>query len=417
MQDEGTKARTAAGIAARTLAGADLDSALLDAHRHTWSILADLDSCRSATASGWSVPELPGINPPLWEYGHLAWFAEWWILRDAQPDEKAGGWAVRRPAMLADADRWFDSARVAHDTRWRLDLPSLSAIRDYVARVLDAVRGKLASELRGVEENAALYPYRLVLFHEDMHGEALQYLRQTLDYPASGRVVLTPVERGEEIAFGSGLFAMGASSQDGFAFDNEERVHEVEIEAFVIDRDCVANHAYAEFVEAGGYRDARLWSPAGRMWLQAASLEAPMRWRRSRDSNGEWQQLWFGRWQMLPLDHPVCHVNAFEAEAYSAWAGRRLPSEAEWEFATTDSAQDSFCWGRSVWEWTADSFVPYPGFMPGRYREYSEPWFHTHRSVRGASFATRARVRNPRYRNFYLPERSDLFVGFRTCTL
>ena len=406
-----------AGITARTLVGASLAAALLDAHRHTWSILADLEACRSAIASGWRVPELPGINPPLWEYGHLAWFAEWWILRDAQPDEKVGGWTARRPSMLADADRWFDSARVAHDLRWRLDLPPLSAIRGYVARVLDAVRAKLADEPRGIDQNAALYPYRLALFHEDMHGEALQYLRQTLDYPASGRAVLTPVALGAELAFGGGRFAMGASSQAGFAFDNEVQAHEVEVEPFAIDRDCVANRDYVEFVESGGYRDARLWSTAGRTWLQAAKLDSPTRWRRSPDSNGERQQLWFGQWQALPLDHPVCHVNAFEAEAYCVWAGRRLPSEAEWECAATDSANDSFFWGNSVWEWTADSFAPYPGFVPDRYREYSEPWFHTHRSVRGASFATRARMRHPRYRNFYLPERCDLFVGFRSCRL
>ena len=411
MQDEGTHAATAA----RTLAGADLDAALLDAHRHTWSILADLDSCRSSIASGWSVPGLPGINPPLWEYGHLAWFAEWWILRDAQFDETAGGWLPRRPSLLAEADRWFDSARVAHDLRWHLDLAPLSAMRDYVTRVLDAVRAKLAGEPHGIEENAALYPYRLALFHEDMHGEALQYLRQTLAYPASGRAALTPIERGAELSVDGRRFAMGASSQSGFAFDNEEQTHEVEIEAFAIDRDCISNRTYAEFVEAGGYRNASLWPPAGRTWLQAANLDNPARWRRSPDSNGEWQQLWFGQWQPLPLDHPVCHVNAYEAEAWCAWTGRRLPSEAEWECAATDSAHKSFRWGHSVWEWTADEFAPYPGFVPGRYREYSEPWFHTHRSVRGASFATHARMRHPRYRNFYLPERSDLFVGFRTC--
>lgn len=404
-----------AGIGARTLAGASLDAALLDANRHTWSILADLDSCRSSVASGWSVPELPGINPPLWEYGHLAWFAEWWILREAQPDAKIGAWAPRRPSMLADADRWFDSGKVAHDTRWRLDLPPRPAIREYVARVLDAVRARLADESRGIDEDAALYPYRLALFHEDMHGEALQYLRQTLDYPASGRAALFPVERGTELGFGGGRFAMGRSSQAGFAFDNEEPAHELEIEAFAIDRDCVANRAYAEFVEAGGYREPRLWSTAGRAWLEVAKLDSPARWRRSPDSNREWQHLWFGQWQALPLDHPVCHINAFEAEAWCAWAARRLPSEAEWEYAATDSTDQPFSWGHSVWEWTADAFAPYPRFVPGRYREYSEPWFHTHRSVRGGSFATRARMRHPLYRNFYLPERCDLFVGFRTC--
>ena len=122
-------------------------------------------------------------------------------------------------------------------------------------------------------------------------------------------------------------------------------------------------------------------------------------------------------WRPLAPDAPVCHVNAFEAEAYCRWAGRRLPRESEWEHAATRHGRDdgAFRWGRAVWEWTADPFLPYPGFVPDRYREYSAPWFGTHRAVRGGSFATHPWMRHPRYRNFYTPERSDLFIGFRTC--
>lgn len=405
----------AEGLVARRLAGRALDAALLGAHRRTQAILADLASCRSAIASGWDVPLLATINPPLWEYGHLAWFAEWWVLRDPRPALDAEGpWLARRPSMLEHADRWFDSARVAHDTRWHLELPPRRAIDDYVERVLDGVRTRLASIDPG--DDAALEPIRLALFHEDMHGEALVYLRQTLDYPAPSAVDAS-LERvdaqSSSLPIPGGTFVRGTSTDDGFAFDNEMPSVTTTLAPFEIDRDCVSNRAYRDFVEAGGYRDARLWSAAGRRWLASSTRTHPARWRADASSGSRWLHRWFGEWQPLPLDRPVCHVNAFEAEAYAAWVGRRLPRETEWEQAATTSGD--FRWGRAVWEWTADPFEPHPGFRAGRYREYSAPWFGTHRSVRGASFATHARMRHPRYRNFYMPERDDLFIGFRTC--
>ncbi len=133
---------------------------------------------------------------------------------------------------------------------------------------------------------------------------------------------------------------------------------------------------------------------------------------------------WFDRWLALAPALPAMHLNAYEAEAYCRWAGRRLPTAAEWEFAATRKAQqktpqkmgegNSFHWGHSVWEWTADTFKPYPGFAPGPYREYSEPWFGDHREMRGGAIATHARLHDARYRNFFLPDRSDIFSGFRT---
>ena len=132
------------------------------------------------------------------------------------------------------------------------------------------------------------------------------------------------------------------------------------------------------------------------------------RWRRV---DREWQERWFGRWQPLDPAATAVHVNAWEAEAYCRWAGRRLPSAAEWEYA---AREPRFHWGKSVWEWTADPFLPYPGFVAGPYADYSRPWFGDHRELRGGSFASHERLHSPRYRNFFTPERADVFAGFRS---
>ncbi|KAF3996182.1 ergothioneine biosynthesis protein EgtB [Glaciimonas immobilis] len=389
------------GIVARRINQFALDDAFVDAHCRIWATLADL------TPSQWQVPYDPGINPPLWEYGHVAWFTERWVLRDAYANQR-GEFVASRPSLLADADRWFDSMRVAHQDRWHLDLPPLAEIRDYVDTVQQGVRARLATVQ---DTDQALYFFRLALFHEDMHGEALACMRQTMDYPLPAPLLMPSIERDAgDVVIGGETFAMGSSVGDGFAFDNEKWAHEIQIAPFHIDPQCVSNGAFAEFVAAGGYRDARWWSAEGMAWLKRTGLTKPLRWRKSPHDG--WEQRWFGQWVLLPLDAAVCHVNLYEAKAFCRWSGRRLPTEAEWEYA---ASHDLIRWGGAVWEWTADPFEPYPGFTPDPYQEYSAPWFHTHRAVRGGSFATSDRMHHPRYRNFFLPHRNDIFSGFRTC--
>lgn len=346
------------------------------------------------------VPLLAIINPPLWELGHVAWFMEYWCQC------RRGQAAPARPSLLPNADRWYDSVHVPHDDRWRLDLPDWKATRGYLESTLDAALETLRSL---PETEPALYFHRLALFHEDMHYEAFGYTRQTLAWPAFDGLENLPPPR--DIELPGGEFLLGSSpSGKSFVFDNEKWAHPQRIENFAIATAPVRNADYLKFVEDGGYRQPRWWSERGRTWLSGSGQTMPRYWRRKE---GLWQQRRFTNWVALAPEQAVIHLTAHEAEAWCRWAGRRLPSEAEWEYAATHA--DNFNWGSQVWEWTASAFAPYPGFSPDPYAEYAAPFFHTHRSVRGGSFATRQRMRNPRYRNYYEPQRDDIFVGFRSC--
>jgi len=200
-----------AGIAARSSGRLELERALTDAHERTWSVLANL------TPEQWHVPYHPGINPPLWEFGHVAWFNEWWVLRDAYWNAREEN-VTRRPSMLSGADRWFDSGRIAHVDRWTLDIPPLAELRDYANAVLDGVRARVAAS-----DEHELYASRLTLFHEDMHGEALAYMRQTLGYPPPFAIRVPPLsDEHADVDIPGGVFMQGAPDDGAFVFDNEK---------------------------------------------------------------------------------------------------------------------------------------------------------------------------------------------------
>jgi ergothioneine biosynthesis protein EgtB len=214
------------------------------------------------------------------------------------------------------------------------------------------------------------------------------------------------------ITLAGGAWRLGSEPAAGFAFDNELAPHAVATTDASVDAQAVRWVEYLPFVAAGGYRDDRLWSEAGLAWRVATGAEAP-RYLRCTDDD-LWEQWRHGSWRALDLREPACHLAFHEAEAWCRWAGRRLPTEVEWERAALDAAP-RFRWG-DVWEWTASPFAPYPGFAPHPYRDYSAPWFDGRPVLRGASFMTQPRVRHPRYRNFFPAERNDVPAGFRTCS-
>lgn len=433
------------------LSAHDLIMMMEDARQRTLELTRDLTDEQL-----WG-PMLDIVNPPLWELGHIGFFHDYFTLHllEERPDY-----------LMEGADKLYDSSRIPHDDRWELPLPTLEDTYAY----LSSVKATMIECLpKGTVSEAQSYAFQLTTYHEDMHCEAFTYTRQTLAYPApnlSEPAPPNPAINGSltgDVQIPGGYHELGSNPGVHFCFDNEKQSHEVEVGPFAIARAPVTNSEFAAFVEDGGYRRRELWSQAGLEWLMSSGLEAPRYWRRG--TGGEWQCRYFDRWLGLPPNQPVSHVCWYEAEAYCRWAGRRLPTEVEWEVAASRVPTDSgdaltddkrlFPWGGerprlewanldghrlgcvdvaafpegdsplgcrqmlgNVWEWTDSLFKPYPGFEPDLYQDYSAPWFEEGRRVlRGGSWATRGRLINNNYRNFFTPDRGDLPAGFRTCAL
>lgn len=426
-----------------------LSSMVSDARQRTVALLADLSDEQL------DVPYLPMINPLRWELGHIAFFYESFAWQELGHTE----------SLMQGADRLYDSFKVDHAIRWHLPLPDRSATLSYGQRVADAV----VNRLQGREPSAfETYVYLLCVLHEDMHGEAFHYMRQTLEYatpllPRMQSLVLTEDQPGPlpgDVSIPGGLFELGATPATSFVFDNEKWVHPVQVDPFQIALAPVTNAAFAEFVEDDGYLNPAWWSDQGWRWRSDCDLHHPLYWRKE---GAAWLRRHFDTLIPLERDHPVVHVSWYEAEAYCQWAGRRLPTEAEWELAasaepTADGRgitqhKRRYPWGDcppaavhanldsnlmgctdvnafaagdsafgcrqmlgNVWEWTADAFYPFPGYVVDYpYREYSAPWFGYRKVLKGGAWATRSRLISNTYRNFFTPDRNDVLAGFRTC--
>ena len=380
--------------------------ALLAARQRT---LALADDVRNGLGAAYPrIAYAAELNPPLWELGHVAWFQEWWIARNR---ERALGVACdpahqRAPSLLPQADDWYDSSRVAHRTRWELPLPDAQGTRDYLERSLSQTL-ELLDGLRAEADDDALYFFRLTALHEEMHAEAAIYMAENLGIAVRTGPPVQAQAAVAELEVPAQRFRLGFDGA-GFAFDNELHSHEVALEAFRIDSQPVSWGRFLPFVEAGGYEQREWWSDAGWDWLGRQPTRQPAR---LRHGGAGWEQRRGGRWGPFDPLQRAAHLTAYEADAWCRWAGRRLPSEAEWECAALTLT--GFSWGQA-WEWTSSSFEPYPGFAPHPYREYSAPWFGSRRVLRGACPATAPALAHPRYRNFFEPHRNDVFAGFRS---
>ena len=421
---------------------------LTEARSRTLALVEDLTD---AQLMG---PRLAIVNPLLWEIGHVAWFQEKWTLRHL----------LKQEPIREDGDRLYDSAAVAHDTRWDLPLPS----RKETLRYMEEVLARIIESLQSRQPEDGAYFYQLGLRHEDMHDEAFTYTRHTLGYPPprlsaeAGKEPPSPQGEGGALSGDAevpgGTFLLGATPEMPFVFDNEKWSHPVQVRAFRVARAATTNAEFAAFVEEGGYQRREWWSQPGWEWREQVGAEHPVYWK--RESANQWMRRHFNQCRRLEENLPVIHVNWYEADAYCRWAGRRLLTEPEWEMAASQRFQSDgtisedkrrFPWGDeppncrlanldwqamgcvevgalaegdspsgcrqmigNVWEWTATDFLPYPGFVVDPYKEYSQPWFGTHKVLRGGCWSTRSRLIHNTWRNYYAPDRRDVLAGFRT---
>lgn len=418
-----------------------------EVRQRSMDLISDLDEDQL------TVPYLDIINPWIWEFCHQAYFQELWVLRKGAGQEQ----------LIPHADSLFDSIKVGHETRWKLKLPNKEEAFEYVQKVRDRVvelinSGKLNEKLR--------YYIIYSVFHEDMHTEAFTYTRQTLGYSAPKFSHLSSItfpevnddiSIEEDVAISGGKFMFGAPKNSDFVFDNEKWEHEVSAEEFKISRTAVTEGQFAKFVDDNGYKEKKYWSSEGWKWLNAVQAEHPLYWHKE---NGVWQKRHFDKWILIEENRAIIHVSWYEADAYCRWAKRRLPMELEWEVAAASESDGNklnnkkriMPWGNdianidqanlgwqamgavdvrahekgdssfgcrqmigNVWEWTSTTFKPYPGFVADMYKEYSQTSFYTRKVLKGGCWATQPRLIRNTWRNFYTPDRRDVFAGFRTC--
>jgi ergothioneine biosynthesis protein EgtB len=358
------------------------------------------------------VPLKEAFNPPLWELGHLAWFQEYWVTRNQQRD--LGVFQdvnhPRTSSVIASADVWYDSATVGHDSRWSLPLLQTTECLAFLQQTLDMTLGSLEKELDG---SPALYFYWLALQHEAMHLEASAYMAQALEIPfeaawanmpqarrSASQLTMTNMQHLKASQWSMGKDWQTLSGQF-FCFDNEVGQRDTVLEAFSIALRPVTWAEYFNFIRATGHRLP--------LYVREKSSSAPLS---SSSTALPFEINTFGTWQ--PLNPAACatHISWDDAQAYCQWARCRLPTEAEWDMAAR--TQDDFEWGE-VWEWTADNFEPFEGFRAHPYVEYSAPWFGSRKVLRGAAWVTHPYLRDVHYRNFFTPERRDIYAGFRVC--
>jgi iron(II)-dependent oxidoreductase len=351
---------------------------LAEARRCTLELIEPLDEEQLNTVYS------PILSPLAWDLGHIANFEELWLVQTI---------ADREP-MHGELGRFYDAIENPRKTRGELPILRDAELRSYMADVRERSLEVLDSVDVGPEAEDPLlregFVYEMLLAHEFQHNETMLQLLQMVP----GYEPLRPVGTGamalggpETVSIAGGIHEIGASEL-GFAYDNERRRHQVELADFEIDRTAVANSSYMQFMEDTG-------------------AQAPMYWE--RDGEAGWVSTAMGRRAPVEPDHPVIHVSWEQADAFARWAGKRLPTEQEWE-----AAHDQLGATGQAWEWTSSHFLPYPEFEAFPYGEYSEVFFGAeYRVLRGGSWATHPHVVRPSFRNWDLPQRQQIFAGIR----
>ncbi len=397
-----------------------------------------------------AVPCEPGINPPIWEVGHAAFFYEYFLLRRLYGVEP----------IMPGHDTVWDSFEIPHRERWEPGVvPDKAKTLGYYRRVINETKDRLAAGNGPSDEE--LYLGQYVIAHQDMHLESLIWCRQTLGYaPPPWSEMYKGTEDGRlvppltDAVIPGGTYFIGMPKpEEGakslhFSFDNERPGFDLAIAPFSLSRTLVTQGEFLEFVEDGGYDRPEFWSAGGKYWLRKVERSHPAYWKK-RD--GQWTVRRFDRIEPLSPTAPVIHVSFWEAEAYCRWAGRRLPNEFEWEAAARSAEARKFPWGISpaslpadldarhlgtapvnafpdgatkdgclqmigtAWEWTINQYLPYDGFCVDMYAYMSTLQFGTHKTTRGGSCATSGSLIRNTYRQAYHPDRFDVFTGFRTC--
>jgi iron(II)-dependent oxidoreductase len=423
----------------------ELVTALEEARERTFALVApfsdaDLERVHSTL-----------MSPLVWDLGHIAAFEDLWLVHRFGEE----------PMLRADLVDVYDAMETPRSDRGELPFLRTDEAHHYLLRV--RVRALELIDQRGVGDL-----HELVLRHEQQHNETMLQTMQLarLDgwSPLPGPRALRRADGGapsglEFVEVPAGECTIGARAAGepadpswmSFAYDNERPRHRTDVRRFEIGQHAITNASYLTFVEGGGYRRREWWSDEGWSWKEQYDITRPGGW--TADLGGEWR---LGKLEPLHPERPVVHVSWFEADAFARSQGVRLPTELEWEKAATwdqergearpypwgsdppvpglhanvdllaggpaasgahlAGASPSGCFGMigDTWEWTSSEFAPYPGFVAYPYREYSEPFFGGgYKVLRGGSWATRARIATPTFRNWDFPQRRQIFSGFR----
>ncbi len=406
-------------------AGRDLLSlALMDARNRTLGWLAAFDGLQWAGS-------FDAFDPPWWLAGQAGWYQEHWIARFVQRrrGERADPLLPRLPSIEARADAWFSPRCSTRLQRWQCEPPDAASLQAYLSATLDSTLELLD---KTPEDDDQLLVFRQALRHEDRMGEALAVLVQAFDLaPERHQLLLergmwpTQVSRGRRDAMWLPGQTLDLGSPPGGAVPSAERwAHPVQVPEFEIDAQPVSWAEYVEFVSDGAYDQARWWTDAGWQMLEATGRRAP---RYVEQTGGGVLARRQGRLQRLPLAQAVLHVSAHEAQAWCAWAGRRLPTEAEWLLAASSASARGFVWGELL-EWVAGSARAWPQAMPAgppqlglgaraaaaarAPGDWPGPGL---RVLRGASAWGSSRLRHLQARRYAPADADELFVGFRSC--